>query len=69
MLILPGIEEVYDGNLPRPRMKTIRLEDLLGRDEIRISMREISAKLEGKVVMVTGAAGSIGSELCRQFTE
>ncbi|KIO46707.1 MULTISPECIES: polysaccharide biosynthesis protein [Sanguibacteroides] len=68
MLILPGIEEVYDGNLPRPRMKTIRLEDLLGRDEIRISMREISAKLEGKVVMVTGAAGSIGSELCRQLT-
>ena len=68
MLVLPSVEEMSDGQLPRPQMKEIRLEDLLGRDEIKISMKEIAEGLEGKVVMVTGAAGSIGSELCRQLT-
>ena len=68
MLVLPSVEEMNDGQLPRPQMKEIRLEELLGRDEIKISMKEIAEGLEGKVVMVTGAAGSIGSELCRQLT-
>ena len=68
MLVLPSVEEVNDGQLPRPQMKEIRLEELLGRDEIKISMKEIGEGLDGKVVMVTGAAGSIGSELCRQLT-
>ena len=68
MLVLPSVEEMSDGQLPRPQMKEIRLEELLGRDEIKISMKEIAEGLEGKVVMVTGAAGSIGSELCRQLT-
>ncbi len=67
MLVLPSVEEVNDGQLPRPQMKEIRLEELLGRDEIKISMKEIGEGLDGKVVMVTGAAGSIGSELCRQL--
>ena len=48
-------------------VRKIRIEDLLGRDEIRISMDEIMADFKGKTVMVTGAAGSIGSELCRQL--
>jgi len=69
MLVLPGVEEMLDGNVPRPKMRTIRLEDLLGREEIQINLKEISDKLEDKVVMVTGAAGSIGSELCRQLTQ
>lgn len=68
MLVLPSVEEVNDGQLPRPQMKEIRLEELLGRDEIKISMKEIGEGLDGKVVLVTGAAGSIGSELCRQLT-
>ena len=45
----------------------VRIEDLLGREEIRINMEEIAGSLKGKVVLVTGAAGSIGSELCRQL--
>ena len=48
-------------------MPEVRIEDLLGRDEIRINMKEIADSLKGKVVLVTGAAGSIGSELCRQL--
>lgn len=68
MLVLPSVKEVCDGQVPRPQMKEIRLEELLGRDEIKISMKEIAEGLEEKVVLVTGAAGSIGSELCRQLT-
>lgn len=69
MLVLPSVEDLSSGGqLSRPRMKEIHLEDLLGRDEIEINMQEIAEGLDGKVVMVTGAAGSIGSELCRQLT-
>lgn len=67
MLVLPSVEDVSDGRLPRPRMKEIRVEDLLGRNEIEISMQEIAEGLNDKVVLITGAAGSIGSELCRQL--
>lgn len=49
------------------KINDIKIEDLLGREEISISIDEIKADLSGKVVMVTGAAGSIGSELCRQL--
>ena len=45
----------------------VQIEDLLGREEIHIDMTQISAQMDGKTVMVTGAAGSIGSELCRQL--
>lgn len=68
MLLLPSVEDLNSGNDNRSRMKEIHLEDLLGREEIKINMEEIAAGLDGKVVMVTGAAGSIGSELCRQLT-
>ncbi len=47
-------------------IRQVKIEDLLGRDEIKISMDEIKQNFCGKVIMVTGAAGSIGSELCRQ---
>jgi len=49
------------------QIRKIKIEDLLGREEIKISMDAIRANLQDKVVMVTGAAGSIGSELCRQL--
>ena len=68
MLVLPSVEDLNSGQVNRMRMKEIHLEDLLGRDEIKINMDEIASGLDGKVVMVTGAAGSIGSELCRQLT-
>ena len=68
MLLVPSVEDLSRGKMNHSRMKEIHLEDLLGRDEIKINMEEIAAGLDGKVVMVTGAAGSIGSELCRQLT-
>ena len=58
--------EVEEGQaLLRPR--AIKVEDLLGRQEIQISLDEIKSFFKGKVVLVTGAAGSIGSELVRQL--
>ncbi|MCR4965104.1 MAG: polysaccharide biosynthesis protein [Bacteroidales bacterium] len=66
-LIIPSIDEVpEDGNL-KSGVRKLRIEDLLGREEIKIEMDKITATFQGKVVMVTGAAGSIGSELCRQL--
>ena len=66
-LIVPNLDEVAEGeSFFRPR--EVKVEDLLGRTEIKISMKEIVENFEGKVVLVTGAAGSIGSELCRQLS-
>ena len=66
MLMLPAIDELKQGKVMR-NLPEVHIEDLLGREEIRINMTEIASSLKGKVVMVTGAAGSIGSELCRQL--
>ena len=68
ILVVPPIDEVHKGVLPQNAIREIRIEDLLGRDEINISMQEIEENFHGKTVLVTGAAGSIGSELCRQLT-
>lgn len=67
MYIAPSIDEMKDGKLPSSGIRKINIQDLLGRSEIKISMDEIRASVQGKTVMVTGAAGSIGSELCRQL--
>lgn len=67
ILIAPPIDEVIDGKIMRQSIREIKIEDLLGRPEIKISLDEIIANFQGKTVMVTGAAGSIGSELCRQL--
>lgn len=66
IMLQPNIESniVSKGVVKLP-IRDIKIEDLLYRDEIKIKMDEVSAMLEGKIVMVTGAAGSIGSELCR----
>lgn len=66
-LIIPTVEDVAGGKLMHNNVRNIKIEDLLGREEIKISMDEIHDYFKGKVVMVTGAAGSIGSELCRQL--
>ena len=66
MLLLPSLDELKGGKLKMRALPEVRIEDLLGREEIRINMEEIAGSLKGKVVLVTGAAGSIGSELCRQ---
>ncbi len=67
ILIAPPINEVIDGKVMRSSVREIKIEDLLGRPEIEISMAEIIADFRGKTILVTGAAGSIGSELCRQL--
>ena len=67
-LISPSIDTISDGQIPKP-IRKIKIEDLLGREEIKISMEEIVSNFTGKTVLVTGAAGSIGSELCRQLAK
>ena len=67
ILIAPPIDEVIDGKIMRQSIREIKIEDLLGRPEIKISLDEIIANFREKTVMVTGAAGSIGSELCRHL--
>ncbi len=62
-LVSPPIDIVGSG-LKKTAIREVKIEDLLGREEIKINMQEIIDNFSGKVVMVTGAAGSIGSELC-----
>lgn len=66
VLFAPTIDEMVDGKVSY-QVRNIDIEDLLMRDEIKVSMDEIVQNFRGKTVMVTGAAGSIGSELCRQL--
>lgn len=63
---LPGVYDLIDGKVSVSQLRDVQLEDLLGRDPVQLDMDSIAAYLEGKVVLVTGAGGSIGSELCRQ---
>ena len=65
--MLPGIEELVDGSLSISDIKEVQIEDLLGRDPVPVNHELVGEVIAGKVVMVTGAGGSIGSELCRQI--
>jgi len=65
--ILPGIDEVLNGTATLSQVRDVRIEDLLGRAPIRLELPELAQQLAGKSVLVTGAAGSIGSELVRQL--
>lgn len=67
VLVAPTIDEVIDGRIMKSSIREVKIEDLLGRDEIKLNMEAIVENFSGKTVMVTGAAGSIGSELCRQL--
>lgn len=66
-MLLMETEELHNGQVRPPRLTEVRIEDLLGREEIKINMENIKNELQGKTVLVTGAAGSIGSEICRQL--
>ena len=68
ILVVPNMEEIKGSEVHRS-IRRINIEDLLGRDEIQINMKEIGTLLQGKSVLVTGAAGSIGSEICRQLAK
>ena len=63
---LPGMQQFINGEVSLRDMKEVSVEDLLGREPIKVDMDEIYASIEGKTILVTGGGGSIGSELCRQ---
>lgn len=65
--ILPGMFELIDGKININKIRDVEIEDLLGREEVKIDLKEISSYITNKVVLVTGGGGSIGSELCRQI--
>ena len=64
---LPGMYQFVQGDITVNQMKPVSVEDLLGREPVQVDMAEVFAFLHGKVVLVTGGGGSIGSELCRQI--
>ncbi|MGI6329079.1 MAG: polysaccharide biosynthesis protein [Dethiobacteria bacterium] len=66
--IIPGIFELLGGQVNLTHLKEVEIEDLLKREQVQVDIQEISGYLSGKVIMVTGAGGSIGSELCRQVS-
>jgi len=67
--ILPGIYELIDGNVSVQQLRNVDVVDLLGRDSVQLDLEKIAGYLKGKRVLVTGAGGSIGSELCRQISK
>jgi FlaA1/EpsC-like NDP-sugar epimerase len=64
--ILPAVEAILEGHAAFSQVREVSLEDLLGRDPVRLDTDSVDEFIEGRVVLVTGAGGSIGSELCRQ---
>ncbi|HEX7524354.1 MAG TPA: nucleoside-diphosphate sugar epimerase/dehydratase, partial [Candidatus Deferrimicrobium sp.] len=65
--ILPGVGDLIDGKVSIRALRNVDLEDLLGRDPVALDAELLHRHITGRTVMVTGAAGSIGSELCRQI--
>ncbi|HGF8122178.1 nucleoside-diphosphate sugar epimerase/dehydratase [Enterococcus faecium] len=63
---MPSMEDMASGKISISRLKEIDVVDLLGREEVKLDMDSIKDQITGKVMLVTGAGGSIGSELCRQ---
>lgn len=68
MKMVPGITEIIDGKVTMNQVRDVEIEDLLGRDEIKLEMGKIRTYIENRTVLVTGGGGSIGSELCRQIS-
>lgn len=64
--ILPAVEAVLEGNVSLGALREIAIDDLLGRDPVRLDSGSIARFVQGQTVLVTGAGGSIGSEICRQ---
>lgn len=65
--IIPGLYQMVNGQFTAGKRRNVELQDLLGRDPVKVNLDEIYEYISGKVVMVTGGGGSIGSELCRQI--
>ena len=65
---VPGLQELMSGRVAINMMRPVKIEDLLGRDPVYIDADDVQVMIKGKTVLVTGAGGSIGSELCRQIS-
>lgn len=68
-LIMPKVEDVMLGRVSVKQFRDVEVEDLLGRDPVELDMDSISKKISGNTILVTGAGGSIGSEICRQVSK
>ncbi len=68
LFTIPGLAELMSGRVAINMMRPVKIEDLLGRESVRIDNDNVQAMLAGKRILVTGAGGSIGSELCRQLS-
>ncbi len=66
---IPSVGQLASGQVTVSNIKDISIQDLLGREQIKVNLKEIMGYIEGKVILVTGGGGSIGSELCRQIAE
>lgn len=66
---IPGIYQLVNGDVSIKMLKDVTIEDLLGRETIKMEMSGVLDMLEGKTILVTGGGGSIGSELCRQIAK
>ena len=64
---LPGLYELITGDVQLAHIRPVQVEDVLGREQVEVDMREVGSYLPGHTVLVTGAGGSIGAELCRQI--
>ncbi len=67
--ILPKIEDLILGNISINSLREVNVEELLGREPVELNTKNISQEIKGKVILVTGAGGSIGSEICRQVAK
>lgn len=65
--VLPGIYQLADGQVTVSKLRKVEIQDLLGREQVKVNLDEIMGYIEDKIVLVTGGGGSIGSELCRQI--
>ncbi len=67
--IIPGVYEIIDGRVSLNQIRDVEIEDILGRDPVKMDVNKISKYLRNQPVLITGAGGSIGSELCRQINQ
>ncbi|XCH78729.1 MAG: nucleoside-diphosphate sugar epimerase/dehydratase [Candidatus Dehalobacter alkaniphilus] len=67
--IMPGVYDILSGKITVSSLREVQVEDLLGREQVSVDLEEVAGYLKNQVVLVTGAGGSIGSELCRQIVK
>ncbi|MGI6120532.1 MAG: polysaccharide biosynthesis protein [Desulfosporosinus sp.] len=67
--IMPGVYDIISGDININPIRQIQVEDLLGRDPVKVDLQEIAGYLSGETIFITGAGGSIGSEICRQVAK